>query len=143
MVVESASALQLAGHNFYKLEDCDHMHVCKPPNQSHPSYSILLQVLRLCSKGLDPPNPDAPKLPRELASTSCSTKTKWWKNYSEVLGANITKLQHNNGDLLMGWQNSRVLNCEQRQYTCQTWCPHDHNITNCNKWLKRWVPIII
>ncbi|CAM6015498.1 unnamed protein product, partial [Sphagnum balticum] len=61
MVVESASAMQLAGHNFYKLEDCNHMEVCKPPNQSHASYSMLLKVLRLCSKGLD-----APKLPREL-----------------------------------------------------------------------------
>ncbi|CAK9265674.1 unnamed protein product [Sphagnum jensenii] len=50
MVVESASAMQLAGHNFYKLEDCNHMQVCKPPDQSHASYDMLLYVLRLCSK---------------------------------------------------------------------------------------------
>jgi hypothetical protein len=61
MVVESASAMQLAGNNFYKLEDCNHIQVCKPPNQSHPSYSMLLNVLRHCTKGLD-----TPKLPREL-----------------------------------------------------------------------------
>jgi hypothetical protein len=61
VVVESASAMQLAGDNFYKLDDCNHVEVCKPRNQRHPSYSMLLNVLRLCSKGLDPPNPDAPK----------------------------------------------------------------------------------
>ncbi|KAH8932894.1 hypothetical protein BDL97_18G003600 [Sphagnum fallax] len=55
MVVESASAMQLAGHNFYKLEHCNHMQVCKPPDRTHASYSMLLPVLRLCSQGLDPP----------------------------------------------------------------------------------------
>jgi hypothetical protein len=29
MVVKAASAMQLAGNNFYLLEDCDHMQVCK------------------------------------------------------------------------------------------------------------------
>jgi len=29
--------------------------VCKPPNQRHPSYSLLLRVLSLCSEGLDAP----------------------------------------------------------------------------------------
>jgi hypothetical protein len=67
MVVESASAMQLAGHNFYKLEDCNHMQVCKPPNQRHPSYSTLLKVLRVCSKGLD-----TPKLPRELIAQAAT-----------------------------------------------------------------------
>ncbi|KAH8932897.1 hypothetical protein BDL97_18G003700 [Sphagnum fallax] len=62
MVVESASAMQLAGHNFYKLEDCNHMEVCKPPDRTHASYSMLLPVLRLCSQGLEAENPQ-----RELA----------------------------------------------------------------------------
>jgi hypothetical protein len=39
------------------------MQVCNPPNQRHRSYSTLLKVLRVCSKGLD-----TPKLPRELAA---------------------------------------------------------------------------
>jgi hypothetical protein len=69
MVVESASAMQLAGNNFYKLEDCNHIQVCKPPNQSHPSYYMLLKVLRICSKGLD-----APKLPRELIEQAATSR---------------------------------------------------------------------
>jgi hypothetical protein len=66
--------MQLAGHNFYKLEDCNHMQVCKPPNQRHASYSILLKVLRLCSKGLDAPILDAPKLLRELAAQAATRR---------------------------------------------------------------------
>jgi hypothetical protein len=69
MVVESASAMQLAGYNFYKLEDCNHVQVCKPPNQSHPSYSMLLNVLRHCTKGLD-----TPKLPRELMEQAATSR---------------------------------------------------------------------
>ncbi|CAK9868058.1 unnamed protein product [Sphagnum jensenii] len=55
MVVKAASAMQLAGHNFYLLEDCDHMQVCKPPSKEHQSYSQLLDVLRTCREGTDPP----------------------------------------------------------------------------------------
>jgi hypothetical protein len=69
MVVESASAMQLAGYNFYRLEDCNHIQVCKPPNQSHPSYSMLLNVLRHCTKGLD-----TPKLPRELMEQAATSR---------------------------------------------------------------------
>jgi hypothetical protein len=47
MVVESASAMQLAGNNFYKLEDCNHTEVCKPVDKQHPSYFMLLEILRI------------------------------------------------------------------------------------------------
>jgi hypothetical protein len=33
----------------------------------------------------------------------------------------------------MGWQNSRVLNCEQRQYICESWC---QQIKKCGKILS-------
>jgi hypothetical protein len=55
MVVKAASAMQLASNNFYVLEDCDRMQVCKPPSKEHQSYSKLLDVLRLCKEGTDPP----------------------------------------------------------------------------------------
>ncbi len=55
MVVKAASAMQLAGNNFYLLEDCDHMQVCKPPSKEHQSYFQLLDVLRTCREGTDPP----------------------------------------------------------------------------------------
>jgi hypothetical protein len=54
MVVEPASAMQLAGKNFYKLEDCNHIQVCKPVNKDHPSYSILLDKLRISREGTEP-----------------------------------------------------------------------------------------
>jgi hypothetical protein len=47
MVVEPASAMQLAGNNFYKLGDCDHTQVSKPVNKQHPSYSMLVDILRI------------------------------------------------------------------------------------------------
>jgi len=46
-VVEPASAMQLAGNNFYLLEDCNHTEVCKPVGKEHPSYSLLVDVLRI------------------------------------------------------------------------------------------------
>jgi len=51
MVVEPASAMQLAGNNFYKLEDCNHIEVCKPVNKKHASYSILVNILRTSREG--------------------------------------------------------------------------------------------
>jgi hypothetical protein len=54
MVVEPASAMQLAGNNFYKLEDCDHTQVSKPVNKQHPSYSILVDILRIYREGTEP-----------------------------------------------------------------------------------------
>jgi len=54
MVVEPASAMQLAGNNFYKLEDCNHTEVCKPVNKQHPSYSMLVNILRTSREGTEP-----------------------------------------------------------------------------------------
>ncbi len=54
MVVEPASAMQLAGNNFYKLEDCNHTEVCKPVNKQHPSYSILVDILRTSREVTEP-----------------------------------------------------------------------------------------
>jgi hypothetical protein len=54
MVVEPASAMQLAGNNFYKLEDCNHTEVCKPVNEDHPSYSMLVTILRTSREGTKP-----------------------------------------------------------------------------------------
>jgi hypothetical protein len=46
--VECSSAQRSARHNFYKVEDADHMEVCKP--KEHPSYWMLLQFIRTCGK---------------------------------------------------------------------------------------------
>jgi hypothetical protein len=54
MVVEAASAMELARNNFYQLEDCNHTDVCKPTSKQHLSYSKLLDVLRICREGTDP-----------------------------------------------------------------------------------------
>jgi len=55
VVVKAASARQLAGNNFYLLDDCDHVQVCKPRSKEHSSYSQLLAVLHTCREGMDPP----------------------------------------------------------------------------------------
>jgi len=54
MVVEPASAMQLAGNNFYKLEDCNHTEVCKPVNKDDASYSILVNILKNSRQGTKP-----------------------------------------------------------------------------------------
>jgi hypothetical protein len=46
--VEKAAALRSARENYYTLEDCDHSTVCKPSAKDHPSYSLLLDVIREC-----------------------------------------------------------------------------------------------
>ncbi len=46
--MDFSSAHRSAGHNFYKVEDADHMEVCKPPSQEHPSYKLLLQLINTC-----------------------------------------------------------------------------------------------
>ncbi len=43
--MEFCSAQRLAGDNCYKVEDADHMEVCKPPSKEHPSYGLLLQFI--------------------------------------------------------------------------------------------------
>jgi hypothetical protein len=47
MIVEYGRA-QIPGHSSYRVEGCDHFNVCKPPDQDHPSYDMLLQFLELC-----------------------------------------------------------------------------------------------
>ncbi|KAH8963236.1 hypothetical protein BDL97_05G142700 [Sphagnum fallax] len=47
-LVEKAAALRSARENYYTLEDCDHSTVCKPSAKDHPSYSLLLDVIREC-----------------------------------------------------------------------------------------------
>jgi hypothetical protein len=47
MIVEYGLA-QIRGHICYRVEGCDHFSVCKPPDQNHPSYNMLLQFLEEC-----------------------------------------------------------------------------------------------
>ncbi len=46
--MEFSSAQQLARNNCYKVEDANHMEVCKPPSKGHPSYGLLLQFINAC-----------------------------------------------------------------------------------------------
>jgi hypothetical protein len=46
--VDFSLAQQSAGNNSYKVEDADHMEVCKPPSKEHPSYRLLLQFIITC-----------------------------------------------------------------------------------------------
>ncbi|CAM6004086.1 unnamed protein product [Sphagnum balticum] len=48
ILVPYASAIQLSNNNNYKIEDANHLTICKPPNKDHPSYSLLLKCLRIC-----------------------------------------------------------------------------------------------
>jgi len=48
--VEFSSAQRSARDNFYKVEDANHMEVCKPPSKEHPSYELLLQFIITCGK---------------------------------------------------------------------------------------------
>ncbi|KAH8932797.1 hypothetical protein BDL97_19G094100 [Sphagnum fallax] len=48
VLVEFSSAQQLARNNCYKVEDANHMEVCKPPSKGHPSYGLLLQFINAC-----------------------------------------------------------------------------------------------
>jgi len=48
--VDETSARRSAADNFYKIEDADHMEVCKPPSKEHPSYEQLLQFIITCQK---------------------------------------------------------------------------------------------
>ncbi|KAH8950442.1 hypothetical protein BDL97_10G085300 [Sphagnum fallax] len=50
ILVEFSSAQQSARNNCYKVEDADHMEVCKPPSKAHPSYALLLQFIITCGK---------------------------------------------------------------------------------------------
>ncbi len=45
-----ASAIRLSNNNNYKVEDANHLTICKPPTKDHPSYSILLEHLKTFMK---------------------------------------------------------------------------------------------
>jgi hypothetical protein len=45
-----ASANRLSNNNNYKVEDANHLTICKPPTKHHPSYSILLERLKTFMK---------------------------------------------------------------------------------------------
>jgi hypothetical protein len=49
MIVEYGFA-QIPRHKSYRVEGCDHFSVCKPPDQNHSSYDMLLQFLKGCQK---------------------------------------------------------------------------------------------
>ncbi len=48
--MDKTSARRAAEDNFYKIEDADHVEVCKPPSREHPSYEQLLQFILTCGK---------------------------------------------------------------------------------------------
>ncbi|CAK9256841.1 unnamed protein product [Sphagnum jensenii] len=48
ILVPYASAIQLSNNNHYKIEDANHLTICKPPNKDHPSYFLLLKCLKIC-----------------------------------------------------------------------------------------------
>ncbi len=48
--MDFSSAQRLARDNSYKVEDADHMEVCKPPSKEHSSYSLLLQLIKICQE---------------------------------------------------------------------------------------------
>jgi hypothetical protein len=50
IIVPPASAQRLASHNYYKIEDANHLTICKPPTRDHISYSILVDCLKMCLK---------------------------------------------------------------------------------------------
>jgi hypothetical protein len=48
ILVPYVSATRLSNNNHYKIEDAHHLTICKPPNKGHPSYSLLLECLKIC-----------------------------------------------------------------------------------------------
>jgi hypothetical protein len=47
-LVEKPGARRSARSNYYTLEGCHHFDVCKPPCKQHPSYSMLLDFIKIC-----------------------------------------------------------------------------------------------
>ncbi len=45
-----SSAQRLAGSNCYRIEDANHMEVCKPPSKNDASYKLLLEFITDCVK---------------------------------------------------------------------------------------------
>ncbi len=48
--MDFSSAQRSARDSCYKVEDANHMEVCKPPSKEHPSYALLLQFIITCGK---------------------------------------------------------------------------------------------
>ncbi|KAH8972677.1 hypothetical protein BDL97_01G004100 [Sphagnum fallax] len=59
ILVPYVSATRLSNNNHYKIEDADHLTICKPSNKDHPSYFLLLKCLRICMQK----NIELPPLP--------------------------------------------------------------------------------
>ncbi|CAM6060001.1 unnamed protein product [Sphagnum tenellum] len=57
-----ASATRFSNNNNYKVEDANHLTICKPPSQDHLSYSKLLECLKIFMKEKN--TPTMPRLPR-------------------------------------------------------------------------------
>jgi len=43
-----ASSISLSNNNNYKIEEVNHLTICKPPTKNHPSYSKLVDFLKVC-----------------------------------------------------------------------------------------------
>ncbi|CAK9228224.1 unnamed protein product [Sphagnum troendelagicum] len=65
MIVDYGPA-QIPGHKCYRVEGCDHFSVCKPPDQNHPSYNMLLQFLEGCRKDFLLKHASLPTLPKHV-----------------------------------------------------------------------------
>jgi hypothetical protein len=50
ILVPYASAQRLSSNNCYKIEDLNHLTICKPPTRDHISYSKLVDYLKICLK---------------------------------------------------------------------------------------------
>ncbi|CAM6012213.1 unnamed protein product [Sphagnum balticum] len=61
ILVPTASAIRLSNNNNYKVEDANHLTICKPPSKDHLSYSKLLECLKIFMKVTKPPT--MPPLP--------------------------------------------------------------------------------
>ncbi|CAK9228839.1 unnamed protein product [Sphagnum troendelagicum] len=48
ILVPYASSTRLSNNNDYRIEDANHLTICKPPNKDHPSYYLLLKCLKIC-----------------------------------------------------------------------------------------------
>jgi hypothetical protein len=59
--VPTASAIRLSNNNNYRVEDANHLTICKPPSKDHISYSKLLECLKLFMKKKK--KPTMPPLP--------------------------------------------------------------------------------
>jgi hypothetical protein len=50
ILVSPASAQRLSRNNYYKIEDANHLTLCKPPPRDNISYSQLVDCLKSCFK---------------------------------------------------------------------------------------------